>query len=38
MDYYNNERYQTALGGMSPNEYYHYCVTNELPAGLEKEC
>ena len=34
MDYYNNDRYQTALKGMSPNEYYHYLVTNELPAAL----
>lgn len=34
MDYYNNDRYQTLLQGMSPNEYYHYLVTNKLPTAL----
>lgn len=34
MDYYNNDRYQTSLKGMSPNEYYHYIVTGDLPAAL----
>lgn len=34
MEYYNNERYQTILQWMSPNEYYHYIVTKELPAAL----
>ena len=34
MHYYNNDRYQTTLGWMAPNEYYHYLVTNELPAAL----
>ena len=24
MDYYNNDRYQTILQEMSPNEYYNY--------------
>ena len=32
--YYNNDRYQTTLGGMSPNEYYHYVVTGEKPSAL----
>ena len=34
MEYYNNDRYQTILQWMSPNEYYHYIVTEELPAAL----
>ena len=34
MDYYNNDRYQTTLGWMSPNEYYHYVVTKKLPSAL----
>ena len=34
MHYYNNDRYQTTLQWMSPNEYYHYLVTNKLPAAL----
>lgn len=34
MDYYNNDRYQTILRQMSPNEFYHYLVTDELPAAL----
>ena len=32
MDYYNRDRLQTSLGGMSPNEYYHYLMTGERPA------
>ena len=34
MNYYNNDRYQTQLYGMAPNEYYHYIVTNKLPSAL----
>ena len=34
MNYYNNDRYQTILQWMSPNEYYHYIVTKELPTAL----
>jgi transposase InsO family protein len=34
MNYYNNDRYQSQLRGMAPNEYYHYIVTNELPSEL----
>ena len=34
MDYYNNERYQTILGWMAPNEYFHYVVTKQLPSAL----
>ena len=34
MDYYNNDRYQTILSWMSPNEYYHYIVTNQKPSAL----
>lgn len=34
MDYYNNDRYQTILKWMSPNEYYHYLVTGQLPPAL----
>lgn len=34
MDYYNNDRYQSLLGGMSPNEYYHYLVTGLKPSAL----
>lgn len=37
MDYYNNDRYQTILGWMSPNEYYHYVVTNKLPSALAEQ-
>lgn len=36
MSYYNSERFQPALGGLAPDEYYHFLVTNELPAELEK--
>ena len=32
--YYNNDRYQTTLGGMSPNEYYRYVVTGKKPSAL----
>ena len=35
MDYYNNDRYQTLLHGMSPNEYYKYIKTNELPSAFK---
>lgn len=35
MDYYNQDRYQTILKGMSPNEYYTYLKTNTLPPALE---
>lgn len=34
MDYYNNDRYQTILNWMAPNEYYHYLVTGKLPSAL----
>lgn len=34
MDYYNNDRYQSQLKGMSPNEYYRFLVTNKLPSAL----
>lgn len=34
MDYYNNDRYQTVLHWMSPNEFYQYTVTNQLPTAL----
>ncbi len=34
MNYYNNDRYQSQLCGMAPNEYYHYIVTKELPSAL----
>ena len=34
MHYYNNDRYETILNWMSPNEYYHYIVTNQLPQAL----
>ena len=34
MDYYNNDRYQTILGWMSPNEFYHYVVTKQKPPAL----
>lgn len=34
MDYYNNDRYQTTLQEMSPNEFYHYLVTNQKPTAL----
>jgi transposase InsO family protein len=34
IDYYNNDRYQAGLGKLSPNEYYTYITTGELPASL----
>lgn len=34
MEYYNNERYQSILLQMAPNEFYHYLVTNEKPSAL----
>lgn len=34
MDYYNNDRYQTTLRWMSPNEYYHFIVTGKKPSAL----
>ena len=34
MDYYNNERYQTSLHLMSPNEFYIYATAGELPEGV----
>ena len=37
MEYYNNERYQTILQWMSPNDYYNYIVTKELPAALTEK-
>ncbi len=36
MNYYNNDRYQTQLHGMAPNEFYNYIVTQQLPSALEK--
>lgn len=36
IDYYNKDRYQTILKGMSPNEYYKYIKTNKLPPALEQ--
>lgn len=34
MDFYNNERYQWQLGGLSPNEYYEYITDGMLPKEL----
>ena len=34
MDFYNNERYQWQLGGLSPNEYYEYITAGILPEKL----
>lgn len=34
MDYYNRDRYQMTLKGMSPDEYYTYLKTNEVPPAL----
>lgn len=31
MDYYNNDRYKTGLGRLSPNEFYKYITTGEYP-------
>lgn len=35
IDYYNNDRYQTTLKQMSPNEFYKYITRGEIPAGLQ---
>ena len=37
MDYYNNDRCQTILGGLAPNEYYTYITTEQLPADMAAE-
>lgn len=34
MDYYNNDRYKTGLGNLSPNEFYTYITTGEYPAAM----
>lgn len=34
IDYYNNERYQSYLKMMSPNEFFKYITQDEKPAGL----
>lgn len=34
IDYYNNERYQTILKKMSPNEFYNYITQDEIPSGM----
>lgn len=34
IDYYNNDRYQTILNGMSPNEYYIYLNSGMKPSAL----
>ena len=34
MDFYNNERYQWQLGGLSPNEYYEYITAGILPKKM----
>ena len=34
MDYYNNDRYKTELGCLSPNEFYTYITTGEYPAAM----
>ena len=34
IDYYNNDRYQTTLQGMSPNEYYIYLSSEMKPSAL----
>lgn len=31
IDYYNNDRYQWQLAKLSPNEYYHYIITQVYP-------
>ena len=35
IDYYNNDRYQMSLNKMSPNEFYTYITTGELPIALQ---
>ena len=37
IDYYNNDRYQTPLKSMSPNEYYHYLISGKIPAALVEQ-
>lgn len=37
MDYYNNDRYQTGLLKMSPNEYYIYITKGISPAFLSQQ-
>lgn len=34
MDYYNNDRYKTGLGKLSPNEFYKYITTGEYPTTM----
>ena len=34
IDYYNNDRYQWNLANLSPNEYYHFCITGEYPLAV----
>lgn len=34
MDYYNNDRYKTGLGKLSPNEFYNYITTSEYPTTM----
>lgn len=34
MDYYNNDRYKTGLGKLSPNEFYNYITTGEYPTTM----
>lgn len=34
MDYYNNDRYKTGLGKLSPNEFYEYITTGKYPATM----
>lgn len=34
MDYYNNERYQWELAKLSPNEFYHFCMTGSYPLAI----
>lgn len=34
MDFYNNDRYKTGLGKLSPNEFYKYITTGEYPATM----
>ena len=35
MDYYNNDRYQTGLKKLSPNEYYEYITKGIYPASMK---
>ena len=35
MDYYNNERYQTILHGLSPNEFYRSLTDNQAPTAKD---